>query len=525
VPPVQGPESGGLEGLAERLRDEMRGAIDQSSTATLISDQQMLAVAGPDAGGLAALARATDATQILAARYSLSGTTVSVGADLLDSDGSLVRSLGPVGGSSEALPELIERLRTRVAVAVLMLAADHDQFAIRNLSFPGTVEAWSAFENGREQEYRSRFGRAADWHIEAVRADPAWPAPYLFLIPSLANSGRGGELAAFRADAEALLPDMTPFEREDWVFQLGATDDDRFRAAIRMSEITGGGGLATYVLAYRAMHRNRLDVARSALDRMDYSHPALCEWWPAWWMDTKIHHLLGQYPAELTRAQEGRARFPEQHRLAAAEGRAHAALMDPAAAVQIIRDLRAMAVPSDSAWVAMQEIALEIDVHSGPEPASGAFDTIVAWMGTQASLSQVQWVRTLYGARQWAGVLERVEPKLADPVSMSALDLTELLTMAIVALEHLGRSDEASALQDRLPDATPAGRSELPKWRGALFASRGDAVSAVDKLIAGFSAGMRYYSGVDDNFIHVRPEFGPIRDDRRFQQMILSAER
>jgi hypothetical protein len=53
------------------------------------------------------------------------------------------------------------------------------------------------------------------------------------------------------------------------------------------------------------------------------------------------------------------------------------------------------------------------------------------------------------------------------------------------------------------------------------MASRGEAARAVDLLLRAFDESMRYYDWNND-FMHVRPEFEPIREDPAFVALMRS---
>ena len=174
--------------------------------------------------------------------------------------------------------------------------------------------------------------------------------------------------------------------------------------------------------------------------------------------------------------------------------------------------LKHLPVAADSVWRVMHDVALEFRVHGHTGASERALDSLVAWTERHPYMADDRVGHAFYDAGRYESAL----PYLLEDAEETGRSSS--LAMLIITLDCLGRSEETDQYLARFPDLSGSTSFDR-RWPAAVAASRGDAASAVRLLREAFASDMRYYS-TDDDFMHLRPEFEPIRENAAFQALM-----
>lgn len=516
-PPLDRSQAADLGFLANQLSAEMRRGINQFATVDVVSGPEAMASTTPAGLDVVGMAEQTGATHVLSTQYSAAGETVTFTLEVIDArNGESLRVLDPTTVSRDSLQSLVARAGDQAAVAVMALTFEPDAFALRFSSMPRNPEALRLLQRGAQAFDEGRDSHAANWALQAIELEPTWPQPYLIAGPALSNAGRGSEFRALDSAFQAVMPAMTRDEQLFLTWLSGPTMDDQIRAGIERFEFTNAAWTTGYGLAFRAIGRNRLHLARRGLDAQDFEHPSIRGWAYAWWLDDKVHHLLGNYEEELERAREGRVRFPNDVRLVRDEARVLAALDRPDAALDVFREIRDVPVEADELWEAMRDVVLEFGIHDRWAIHGVAADEFLAWAIDTEGVTRFQLAQAYYHAGEYEAAVPLLEADLASAEGTARL---ARLGPLVISLDRLGRESEAASYEPALSDFPSTSSSNNRRWPAAVAASRGDADTAVRLLIEAFQNDVGYYSWTND-FMHTRLEFDPIREHPGFVRLM-----
>jgi tetratricopeptide (TPR) repeat protein len=521
APPEARGSVADLDFLIDQISDAMRRRIGQYSSVDVVSGPRATAAAresGADGSlDVLAMADATDATYLFVSQFSATEGSITFTLEVLDAvTGESLRLLEPMTASRDATGDLVAAAGDQAAVAAMALLLEEHERHLRFSSLPRNPEAFRLFERSAGSFNEGRHGDAANWAFEAIRLEPTWPAAYLIVRPALNNAGRGSEFAALDSAFQAVRPNMTRNEQLFLTWLAGPTLDDRITAGIEMFELEKGKGQTPYMVAFRSIGRNRLHLAREAMDVQNFEHSSIRQWAYAWWLDDKLHHLLGNYREELIRARDGRARFPDDVRLARDEARALVGLDSIDDALRVFRSIPEIAVDASEVWEAMRDVVLEFGVHGYLPEYEEAGDAFLAWSIETEGVTRFELAQAYYHAQEYEAAVPLLE---ADAIASEGTARLARLGPLVISLDRLGLDAEAAEYASGLDDFPPTSRSMFRLWPAAVVASRGDAVTAVRLLIEAFDADVAYYTWLND-FMHTSMEFGPIRDDPQFVQLM-----
>jgi tetratricopeptide (TPR) repeat protein len=530
MPPEPAPGAEPNPALSGQLADAMRRSMSEYSDASIVSQAQlsrtMDTIEGPTSPD--ALAAATDADFVVASRYGSLAGELTLSMDVLHQDGGLFRSLAPLSADATSPGDLVDHAG-RVAASLSMALTLHDERFATYLRMPEHPETARLWIRAVEESNREQRAQAIEFLYQVIEREPEWPAGYLQMRPNLIDSGRGAEWAALVEDFLPLVPTLNRGERAEWQFQQGETDEIRLAGAVTLFELFDGGGLTGYLVAFRALSRNRLELARSHLDALEWEHESVREWAPAWVLDAKVYHLREEYESELPRVLEGLARFPGDHRLMRDEIRAHIGLGAITQAEDLVSAVVERPLPAEEIWRVLHESALEFLAHGYPNAAERTFVHLIDWSSDHAEDDPYRLAHALYDAGRYEQALPHLERATGDEELEGAGTFRRMERLALLAmtLEGLGRSRDAERVVARFPQFDPGNGGLATLWLAAVAARGGDVEGTVDLLRRGFEGGLRYWDFSDalrDDFLHYRPEFTPVRDSPQFVQLMAPKE-
>lgn len=458
----------GLDPLTTLTMDRIAGQLSESGIA-----RPMPAGGGAPSSldGLCREARARGAGLALAGALYLHEGEVEVQVQLIDvAEGSVLYAAPGVTGPKDRAAELLQDASQRVlgALATQLYAHAHSSL----LSKPPVFEAGREFLAGSEIFVRDL--PAAIEHLErAVEIDPDFTSAQLRLAMGLRLAGRGEEGRAILDGLHARRAGLTDFERL-WLDAFVADFEGRWADALACLDgarrLTPSDWTLLNVIANHELDVNRPRRAISVLGEMHslelpdfitrhalfiHSYQLLALAW----------HMVGDHTQELAAARAGRARFPADHGLMAAEAKALAALGD-------LEGLETVAAAAGST-----------------PPTMTPANVLVESAATARAHGRPGLARSL--AERAAAVLDRPDGSPVDHL---------LLAEALVQLGELGRAQPIlDELALRLPQ--PRQRLALPArgWLGVVAARRGDLATAraVDAELA----------AIDDPYLYGKPAY------------------
>jgi hypothetical protein len=503
---VLGPAISGddpeLAFIAGQLQDAMRRSIRERAATVQIVDS-------------------ADATQLIASHVRAGRDAVTIAVEVLGPDGEVLRAFDPARSSGDAATGAVSRAADAAAIAARILEFwEGDDYQLRFGSLPRTPSALDMLQNGATAFFEGRDSDAADYVFRAIELEPDWPAPYTLLRPSLGNAGRGREWtsevdSAFWSLGEKITLDERLFM--EWA--SGPTIADRIEAGERRFRRSDGGFNTGYALAFRAINGNEIRLAREGMDRANWGHRVVRDWWLTWGMDALVYHLLGNHDLELKRARDGRRRFPDEVSLLRDEARALIALDSMDAARELFGELEHWPEDPHEVWHVMAQLAVEVRFHQGPTAAEGLVDAMAAFGEKHPDLDSLDVAHALYLDGRYAQALPILE---AQATTRTGGNQLSAIALAALSLQSMGRLEEADEYERDLAALTDGRSIWGRRWYAAVAAHRGDTEETVRRLRTAFGDEMSYYAfgRVDDLFLHNRPEFEQVRDERAFRSLM-----
>ena len=505
------------------LRDEMRRALTRHAPGVPVSFD--------DREGDA---EETQVTHTISTRLSLRGDVLTVNLDVARADGQHLRTLSPISGSADSIPEVLARAADQAAViGVLLDDARAGERALRFYTLPPTARVAALVTDMRRAQSSRRWSESTELAFRVLELAPDFPGAYLSLFFSLPQVGREAEWPALEARLEAMAGDMTRAEQLVMRVNLTPSLREAFADQAELADLTGGD-VALAELGFHAIHVNQLSVAAAALDQVDWDGPHLRDFPFAWKLRADVLHLRGEFGPELDWIRAMEARFGASRALAELEIRALVGLDSVDAALERVGALRDYPIGPHQLWHSVEEAALELRRHGHRSAFADVLDEMTALVNEYPDLDpdvtndDLDVGQTHYLRGDFEAAIPWFERAMEDPS-------TEIMgaAMMAIALEAVGRGSEAGAFEQRLLErlASPppqGGQAERLRWnmsrRVAALppAARGDVTETIRRLRAAFQANAAYYqSALDGGFLlHLRPEFEAVGNDPAFQNLM-----
>ncbi|NNF13210.1 MAG: serine/threonine protein kinase [Gemmatimonadetes bacterium] len=509
--------------LPDRMAGALRGRLLRDSEADVARAAQTEESSGMGRTKVVELIRESGATHAITGTLFLSGDSLLVTLEVLDSAAATVRVLDELSISSRALDRVVSASANQATAAVLDLMYE-DGFEFRSWSLPRTVEAMRLYNRAGQAFSEGRNREAVGLLVETIEAEPDWPRPYWFLRQASGMAGQPEIWPEFEADFERLRPRLSADEELFITWQRTPNNEERLEIAEYRFDRAGGASTTGYMLAWPALMLGRLDQALTAIEAQDFDHAQMREWPYAWMIRGQIYHLTGDYELELARAREGRGLMPERFWFRFFESRALLALNQEEAALSVYSELTEIPVTAQSIdptsetrrlWNALHEASFEFGVHGSLELEARAIEIFAEWALTRDDLSRWQQAQTLYRLGRYEESIPLLEAELEEASGLDRLGPGALLA---IALDRTGRSSRADEVEDGL--TFPSGSSSWRyQWIALAAAGRGDTNRAISILAHHSVGGVTRIGGTED-FLHFRPELEQVRQDPRFQQWL-----
>jgi hypothetical protein len=302
---------------------------------------------------------------------------------------------------------------------------------------------------------------------------------------------------------------MTATERGwyDWGVSTGV---DRLDAARRLIREDPRANSVGYALALAANAVLDFDLAMQGLAVEDYERT--CAWVANWELRAHVHHMRGEYVAELHWARDGLARFAGSTPLHAAVVRALVALDSLESVGPAVESW--VNLPGQTPGARYLDVAQELKVHGHGELSVVYEQEALRHYAEDPQTARYSVLTHAYYRQNWERLLPLAETLMADlEAPLSQRRFAEY--GRVLALVGLGRREQAEQAQAQLIERHP-----LNRVRVALPIALGDVRGVVSELGVVLDNGGQL-SGFNDRGLHLAPEWQPILRDPRFEAFIL----
>ncbi|HZD04692.1 MAG TPA: hypothetical protein VE173_07235, partial [Longimicrobiales bacterium] len=288
---------------------------------------------------------------------------------------------------------------------------------------------------------------------------------------------------------------------------------DAYRAAQAFERAAAGASPSAIAVAAREAGRfNRPKEALGKLRHIDTDHGWLRNFTLFWEEWAGAFHVVGDHRAELDKALEARARFPESPEAIRAEVRARAALGQPEEVERLVEEAMSSfqdgAEAADVAWVGAQELA----AHGQVPAAAATRGVALEWLAHCESLTaegNLLRVRLLLESGDAGGARRLLEtlPPLRD------LNWLALQGLVAASLGDTTTARDAGARLEAMDNPYLSGQHLL--HAAGIRVALGEPELAVQTLRRAFAAGLPH--GVD---LHALPVFAPLVERRDFRGIL-----
>jgi hypothetical protein len=467
---------------------------------------------------LAVLRDETGADIVVAGSYYRNGDTLSFQAQITDARlGRVLAAIGPIAAPVSNPVQGITELRTRT-MGYLASTKDEGLRSSEGLDqVAPTYPAYREFSIGMLHYVESDFEVATAHLAGAYALDSTYPVPLLFASISLSNQGRYREADSVAQILAGMRNRLSAFY-QDWLeYRLGLLAGDRPRAltAVRRLARHAPGTKATYNLAVEAFENGSLHESIAALGSLEPDRGAMRGWIPYWELLGALHHLRGNFRAELRAGAQAQRRYPGRLYALIPSVRALSALGHESELELLL--VKAATMRSDPYGTTLgglfRQAGEEALAHGRPFASRAYFLQTLHWYLDRMRSAAATRTDTIAAAEVSynLGQLEQAADLLGpDPETPEEIGLAGRIAA------RLGRNDEARGLAGRLEaDRRPYqfGRPSLAEARigGALR----DTVLTLRALANALKDGREY-----DLWIHLTPEFAWLQLHPKFQLLV-----
>lgn len=464
----------------------------------------------------------TGAELALLGAYYVLGDSVSFHLRLVDRGNRTVAEVQPAVGHTEAVTDVLERLRFNAVTSVAgILAPDDVQLDFLSPGeLPKDLDTYRLLWEAVEVYATEGSGRAISLFEEVARRDSAYLVPVRWLVALYWDVGR-------HAEADSLCTLLGP----------------------RMGQLTGQGRIVALMncAAIRGQHREALASARRLLEyssvyqirvgfhALDLNRPQEAveafssydphgSWLAAELADANARHLalayhwLGDHETELRVVREARREFPEYRQLAQAEVKALAALGRVQEAEERIEEGIALLPAGRTPAYFLDDAARELDEHGNPAEAHRLWERLLGWHsrhppaeGEGAGLLRERAQTLLFLGRN-----DEARDVLQTLVQESPEDCP-VLGMLGVSWARLGDQAQAAQISEAL--RTWPGRvffAENTVWRANIAAAVGNPEEAISLLNQAIEEGAAFRTLAP----HDSPYLESLRDHPGFKEFL-----
>lgn len=347
------------------------------------------------------LARRTGAAYVITGSYYRSADSVVFFAGIIDADGRVMRSVGPLAFQSSRAVDGVEAIRTRVMASLASIIDPHARGRFDIQESPPPYDAYQAYIAGFDAFWLSQFKKSESLFVVAASRDSTFDAASIGVATAAANV-RDCEVvdSVSRAMTTRMqrLSDVDRLDVRIAVARCHGRNDEMFKLVMLRSRSLSASSQWQLSAADAAGWANRPGDALAILERIN---PAVdLDWLPQadhfdyWDALTGAYHLLGRHDVELEVANRSHlAGLGGQ----LCRGRALAGLGRGAEAVSVIDST--FTLPSEpglttgmlpttdgrpeysgsAAWVALW-VARELSVHGDSVSGTAVARRAVTWI-------------------------------------------------------------------------------------------------------------------------------------------------
>jgi tetratricopeptide (TPR) repeat protein len=518
--------------LGKVIADWLSRGLHETGLVEVIDERNVSAGAGDGVGGeagtsrLRALARETGAGLIVIGNYYLTGDSLQLQGQILDSrDGSIIRAMGPLTASINSPQTAIGQLRDRMMGALANVVDPHFGAIAPGIS-PPKYDAYQEFVAGDEASGEGRWAEAIQYLEAAYRLDTTFVTAAVRAAVAYQNMGRCESVDSIHVSLGARLNLIAPYERyylERIVARCHADYQEHLRAAEEMMRRAPKSPFAKYLAGRSALWVNQVRYGLELMEELDPDQGELRVYYHFVKDDIAgAYHMLGDYAGELS-VVEGWERGTENPRKLRGQVRALAGLGRFEAAVTAAEQAtsRAGAPPYWAADIVCLA-GLELRTHGGPEQSSEMLENCV---GTLQRRGVVDGDSTGYASRL-ANALYGLE-RLDDAESTYQL-LRRLNPNSLTSLGRLGiiaaiekRTDEAVAFARELAEIDRPYVGGGPTfWRAKIAAALGDREDAVSLFRQAVAEGLSFWTRNFGSPFHVDIDLEPLRGYAPFDEIL-----
>jgi tRNA A-37 threonylcarbamoyl transferase component Bud32/TolB-like protein len=512
VPPFENlTGDASLDVLGERVAEWTTRAVDRAAfipVVSMASVRDARAILGPGAAS-ATLAAEVGARYVIRGSYLPSGGGLEFSAEILDvTEDALVDAIEPLEVPTDSLDVGIARVAGRTAAALALKLDPDVSVFLTDMPPPPSLEAFNKMAASTEAYCRQDYVEAIRLADEALVEAPGYFSALNHLQFSYGNLGRYAAADSVHRIIEAMRDRLSPRELadHDWFGAMHRGNYEQAQRAVeegfRMDPV--GFAFGAGLTAYR---RNQLGLALERFATLNREAPCYRDWRDAWFFPAAAHHLLGEWEEELDVARSGRERFPDDARFLQVERRALIGMgsLEDADSVLAV-------YPSSLSPLGLIQEGLEWRAHGYPERARLTMERGLARFAERPA-AELRYSRGT--AYYYAGLLADADTLLGHLVEESP-EVVGYLGFWGVTLAALGRDGEASEVSLRLEAlADPFLRGVNTRWRAAIAAQTGDAVTAARLLQQAIEEGAVYTLNY-----HRDPWWDPVREDTRVRVLI-----
>lgn len=347
------------------------------------------------------LARRTGAAYVITGSYYRSADSVVFFAGIIDADGRVMRSVGPLAFQSSRAVDGVEAIRTRVMASLASIIDPHARGRFDIQESPPPYDAYQAFIAAFDAFWLSQFKKSESLFVVAASRDSTFHAASIGLATAAANVRDCEVVDSVSRTMTTRMQRLSDVDRLDVriaVARCHGRNDEMFRLVMLRSRSLSASSQWQLSAAAAADWANRPGDALSILERIN---PAVdLDWLPqadhfAYWDAlTGAYHLLGRHDVELEVANRSHVAGLDGQ---LCRGRALVGLGRGAEAVSLIDST--FTLPSEpglttgmlpttdgrpeysgsAAWVALW-VARELSVHGDSVSGTAVARRAVTWI-------------------------------------------------------------------------------------------------------------------------------------------------
>ena len=476
------------------------------------------------------LALSTDAEVAVWGAFFRSGDSLEFAAQITDERRrELVRSLGPVLGTSDDPRPAIGALRQRIIASLAVVLDPRLRDWQGRSSQPPSYAAYREFASGVDAMNRLNTAEAVRLLYRAAALDSTYTLPLVWAAFAHWWRFECEKTEGLRKKLETVPEHLARVDRlllDRWVAQCHGDLPAVYQNARLLVEALPGSELMAAYLGRDAVLIDRPREAITILRRLHPDRGALRDWPYYFYWLTAAYHSLGQHEQELEAARLQRRLNPSNLGSLRQEALALAALGRVREVNELLDELPSQRPhPWRTPVAVIRETALELRAHGYGAASDSVLDRALAWLegrpvqeqGTEPARRLR--LQTLYADRRW-------EPArvLAEELAREHPDsLTYQGVRGALAAQRGDRQEAAQADSILAARSRPFLQGFPAYWHACIAAQLGDRPRAVRLIAQAHQEGLWLIGEFWEQPIatlHADPCFEPLHDYPPFEQLL-----